>query len=137
MGRGVKGKNGEEFEMTYGAQWVFLNLLKLLLGKDVDFDVTVSEAECKEWAAVLRSNIERMRLLTIEGTKFAMLEGMDVHELFSKGAYSDWGRQKANRLNMVKEAPVEPLNEFWRDYFLEFIDFLESCGGFGPSPPYP
>lgn len=51
MGRGLRGKNGKEYALTYGENWVISSLLRQLLGKDVNFGAA-SEHECKEWAAL-------------------------------------------------------------------------------------
>jgi len=135
LGRGLKGKNDSEYSLTYREQWIILSLLKQLLGKDVNFD-HASEGECKEWSAALRNNIGKMRLLTIQGRRFGMLEGTDIQELFSRGFYADGGGSRI-KPSEIKGAPIEPLNEYWRDSVLEFAEFLESCGGLAPLEPYP
>ena len=49
---------------------------------------------------------------------------------------ANWKKGMISR-SELERAPMEPLDEYWRDYLLEFIDFLESCGGIVPLPPYP
>src|SRR2546428_13482531 len=121
--------------MTYGEQWVILSLLKQILERDVNFD-HASEGECKEWSAALRNKIGKMRLLTIQGIRFGLLEGTDKKELFSTGFYADWGRSRI-KPSEFKGAPIDPLDDYWRESMLEFTEFLVSCGGLVPLEPYP
>jgi hypothetical protein len=43
MGRGLQGKNGEEYSLTYGENYLMITMLKLLSGKDVNLDNATAE----------------------------------------------------------------------------------------------
>ncbi|MDA4113663.1 MAG: hypothetical protein OK474_06430 [Thaumarchaeota archaeon] len=125
------GKNGREYSLTYGENYVIGSLLTLLLKDGIDFG-NASEDECKWWASALKGNIDRMRFLDVEdefGLKgtFGLIEGMDIPQLFSTGLYADRGR-RISRSNLEKAVP-QPPNEYWRDSIGEFADFLDSCSG--------
>jgi hypothetical protein len=138
LGLSLVGKNGSEYNLTYGANNVIGNLLTLLLNKGIDFG-DASEEECKRWASALRANIDRMRFLNVKdefGVKwtFGLIEGMDLLQLFATGLYADRGR-RISRSNLEKAVP-EPANETWRDSIGELADFLDSSGGLVHFSPY-
>ena len=138
MGLGLVGKNGSEYHLTYGENYVNGSLLTLLLRERVDFS-NASEEGCKKWASALRRNIGRMRFLDVKdesrlkGT-YGLIQGMDILQLLSTELYASRGR-RISRLDLEK-ATLKPPNEFWSDSIAEFADFLDSCGGLVPFSPY-
>lgn len=127
MGRGFKGRNGEEYFLTYEENWVIYSLLKQLVRRPVDFDKATA-LECKGWAAVLRKNTGRMRLLELQGAEFGVLDKADIAALFSTGVYAEWAKGRITT-SEITGAPVEPLSDSWKESILEFADFLDSSGG--------
>jgi hypothetical protein len=131
LGLVLLGKNGSEYSLTYGENYVIGSLLTLLLKDGIDFG-NASEETCTQWASALKGNIDRMRFLEVKdkfGLKgtYGLIEDMDVFQLFSTGLYANRGH-KINRSNLEKVVPQLP-NEYWRDSIGEFADFLDSCGG--------
>ena len=104
------------------------SVLIQLTGKDVNLDAA-SDRECRQWASLLGENIKRMRMIRSKDHEFAVLEGLNLQELFSDGQYSSWkGLIDPSDRN---KAP-EPLNEYWRDSIHDFANFLELCTGLVP-----
>jgi hypothetical protein len=130
MGMGLMGKAGKEYSLTYDEADVMTSILKQLTERQVSLD-TASNRECEHWASLLKNNIERLRMISSKGKKFAVLEGTDVEALFSSGPYANW-RRLIDPSDLAKTP--EPLNEYWRESVRGFADFLESCGGLVPYP---
>jgi hypothetical protein len=129
MGLALMGKNGEEYSLTYGENFVIGSLLTLLLNKNVDFS-DASDIECKEWASALRKNLARMRFL-YPGDKstgaFPLIDGMDKKRLFSTGLYAGWSKRISS--SQLEKAEVRHANQYWRESITEFARFLDLCGG--------
>jgi hypothetical protein len=127
------GKNGNDYEMDRALDDVVHRLLGRLTGEAVKL-VPSSGQQCRRWAALLRNNHEKIRLLRYKmgGTEliFEIVDGEDAHQLFTQGRYKRHG--KWIDIYRLELTPTEPLDEYRKTDFLEFSDFLDSCGGLVP-----
>lgn len=105
-------------------------VLTELSGKEVDFLKPTSEQQCKEWADILRTNLNRIKLIrgaireTGRKYGFLVVQGMDVKREFTSGHYKHDVIDFKPSWDMARE-----LDEYWEIVVGEFIEFLDKCGG--------
>jgi hypothetical protein len=78
------GNNGKEYSLTYAEEWALTSLIGQLTGRTASFD-NAPDYACKEWAALLRDNVGKTKMLTIRGQRFMVAQGADIKKLFSRG----------------------------------------------------
>ncbi len=150
MGMDYVGLNGNSFHLNWtGHDWV--GSLLDQLGADMtewsgsnDGD-PISERTCLEWAKLIRENLGSVQDLRIQETGYpdgyrtlAILAGEDPLVVASQGYIGlllsgpdligrSFGHEPKPRTR--DSLKVEPMDEENRKWLLEFVEFLESCGG--------
>lgn len=104
-------------------------VLAELSGKEPEFMQHATEQQCKTWAALLRENLSRVKLIkgvNKRGRKYAFLvvQGADIRHEFSNGHY------KHDAIDFVPSWEMaNDLDDEWKMIMNGFVEFLESCGG--------
>jgi hypothetical protein len=104
-------------------------VLAELSGKEPEFMQPATEQQCKVWAALLKENLSRVKLIkgvNKRGRKYGFLvvQGADIEREFSNGHY------KHDAIDFVPSWEMaNDLDGEWRLIVSSFIEFLDTCGG--------